>query len=628
MPKAPKRKTILQKAKYIHPEAPPKPKHPSTDSNGEKKKKPTQKINNPKSIANGIGGGKVAVAKPAVRQQLSAPSEPGSEVAPADGTPRLLFANNVINRQAAYALEKLVEGGKGAASIKSLTLGPKVVEKKATHAVTCQVLKYELLHLYGANVKLTTKLREMMAAAGVKNATDLQPKSARNGFDGLPHPRTARVNTLKDVSVEDNATDLLPKSVRNGFDGVPHPRTARVNTLKNVSVEDVLALLQDPPAEWEPKYRSNKLGGIVKVDSLLPDVLTFPHGTDIHDHPLVLSGSLILQSKASCMPAHALKPDPSWTVVDCCAAPGNKTTHVAALLGGKDGGSVFAFDKDSKRLARLKENVKKAGASDIITATNADFLTIDPTSADFAKVCGVILDPSCSGSGTVYTRMDHLIKPALESKNEKVDEEDEADSERVLKLAQFQILHVIDRLIKAAAETENERGREEDEADSERVLKLAQFQAAAETGNGKGEEEDEANRERVLQLAQFQEAALRHALTFPALKRLVYSTCSVYARENENVVAAVLEEAAEKGFELVDPFPAWPRRGEPLFEGAENLIRTDPHLDGTDGFFVAVFERCDGTMKATGKRKAPVNKPKPKFWKKEKKQKTEAVAEA
>ena len=38
---------------------------------------------------------------------------------------------------------------------------------------------------------------------------------------------------------------------------------------------------------------------------------------------------MLLQSKASCLPAHALAPQPSWQVVDACAAPGNKATHVA-----------------------------------------------------------------------------------------------------------------------------------------------------------------------------------------------------------------------------------------------------------------------------------------------------------
>lgn len=155
-----------------------------------------------------------------------------------------------------------------------------------------------------------------------------------------------------------------------------------------------------------------------------------------------------------------------------------------------------------------------------------------------------------------------------------------------------------------------------------------------------------AEQERVEALAEFQETALRRALCFPALERLSYSTCSVYARENEEVVRAVLPEAQQKGFELADPFPGWHRqvpwsygfsdrvdmpslcnahppwaapqrpaalrgmagpgfmpaslasraplhrRGLPgLVEGHEKLVRCDPEEDGTDGFFVAVFER-------------------------------------
>lgn len=99
-----------------------------------------------------------------------------------------------------------------------------------------------------------------------------------------------------------------------------------------------------------------------------------------------------------------------------------------------------------------------------------------------------------------------------------------------------------------------------------------------------------------------QEAAVRHALRFPALQRLAYSTCSVHLRENEAVVAAVLPDALAAGFDLVDPFPggAWARRGLPgsLPGGREaRVVRTDPCEDGTDGFFVAVFERrpvCSG----------------------------------
>lgn len=100
----------------------------------------------------------------------------------------------------------------------------------------------------------------------------------------------------------------------------------------------------------------------------------------------------------------------------------------------------------------------------------------------------------------------------------------------------------------------------------------------------------------LLLSARTQEAALLHALQFPALQRLVYSTCSIHQRENEDVVAAVLPAAAAAGFRLVDPFPAWHRRGLPgVVEGAEKLVRTDAQQDGTDGFFVAVFERSSSS---------------------------------
>lgn len=188
----------------------------------------------------------------------------------------------------------------------------------------------------------------------------------------------------------------------------------------------------------------------------------------------------------------------------------------------------------------------------------------------------------------------------------------------------------------------------------------------AESDTGAADGGAESDKERVEALAQFQEKAIRHALTLPGLQRLVYSTCSVHSRENEEVVAAVLGEARERGFELAEALPGWPRRGLPVVEGHEKLVsggegtlvagwelwteaysaavwdlrlsysftflvmmtlhlstnsglhiyqaRTDMIEDGTDGFFLAVFERTgpgsgkgkggsDGTDGATGQGK-------------------------
>lgn len=289
------------------------------------------------------------------------------------------------------------------------------------------------------------------------------------------------------------------------------------------------------------------------VDALLPDLLLFPPGTDLHDHPLVQQGSLILQSKASCMPAHALAPQPGWHVIDACAAPGNKTTHVAALM--RNSGKVFAFDKDPRRLERLKRNAAAAGAS-CIEAALFDFLEVDPSDPKYAAVRGLLLDPSCSGSGTVVSRMDHLLPS---HNNDDVDDAAGASGDGRGATAAGRA---------GGGAAAGRGGGARSAAAQTPPGKVTGTGGPAAGGGvagaaGASLQYTAAVRyvdERVEALAAFQEAALRHALRFPALQRLVYSTCSVHARENEEVVAAVLSDAQAAGFELADPFPSWHRR--------------------------------------------------------------------
>ena len=211
----------------------------------------------------------------------------------------------------------------------------------------------------------------------------------------------------------------------------------------------------------------------------------------------------------------------------------NKTTHLAALVGVE--GKVRAFDADVRRLKRLKANCALAGAGDIVTARCQDFLTLDPEAPEYAAVRGVLLDPSCSGSGTAGTRGDYLIAAA--------------------------------------------RGETEPDAN-------------AVDDDGGDVSRHPPPGARVAALADFQTRALRHALKFPGAERISYSTCSVHAEENERVVRAVLPEATRVGYALVEAIPTWRRRGtEGEVEGAERLLRADQFEDDMEGFFVAVFAR-------------------------------------
>lgn len=126
---------------------------------------------------------------------------------------------------------------------------------------------------------------------------------------------------LKEAAVE-HVDELVSVNIAKDW-----KRTARVNLLK-MSVTEALAWLRSPPAlhqRWASLVRA-LLAGLCKpssrlklsrdyvrkrhcevqgqqaeVDQMLPDVLLFPAGSDLHDHPLVTNGSLVLQVRLPTM---------------------------------------------------------------------------------------------------------------------------------------------------------------------------------------------------------------------------------------------------------------------------------------------------------------------------------------
>ncbi|GJQ87786.1 hypothetical protein Trydic_g18642 [Trypoxylus dichotomus] len=76
------------------------------------------------------------------------------------------------------------------------------------------------------------------------------------------------------------------------------------------------------------------------------------------------TGSCILQNFPSILCSHVLNPQPGECVLDMCAAPGNKTTHIAALMKNK--GTLIAIDKTPSKIQRLKENCKVFNANALI----------------------------------------------------------------------------------------------------------------------------------------------------------------------------------------------------------------------------------------------------------------------
>ncbi|KAK9862723.1 hypothetical protein WJX84_008837 [Apatococcus fuscideae] len=350
-----------------------------------------------------------AEARPTKRQKKPRPALRGVKGKP------LWACSSVVDRQAAFALEKILEAHRTkrrGVSLKSLTLGSNIEAKKATFAVTTESIKY--LQIIDAILDRSQILKEcsqlarpsavilvyeLLFGEGVR----AQGPAERHVLSCKDSLEAALSKELEAHGAED-VSELLPATEES------RPRSVRVNTIK-VTKEAAISRLQADFGSLEP-------------DGLLDDVLILPSSCALHDHPWVKNGSLILQSKASCMPAQALSPEPGWTVLDCCAAPGNKTTHLAARLGNI--GKVIAVDRDPVRFKRLKDNAKLAGAT-CIQCIQDDFLKLPLDTAQFSSVDAVLLDPSCSGSGTAHNQVDRLLSPT-----------DEVDCGRLESLAAFQ----------------------------------------------------------------------------------------------------------------------------------------------------------------------------------------------
>ncbi|KAJ5525916.1 hypothetical protein N7494_012566 [Penicillium frequentans] len=308
-----------------------------------------------------------------------------------------------------------------------------------------------------------------------------------------------------------------------------------------------------PASELAPEGDDRKSQRLLYVDPHIPDLVAVPYGADFTSSAAYKNGEIILQDKASCFPAYLMLgdrgPNDPWQgdLVDGCAAPGNKTTHLASLLAKQQKDKrrqIISMDASRMRSKTLQKMVTMAGADPTVTVLQGqDFLALDPMDERFEKVTGLLLDPSCSGSGIIGR--------------------DDVPQLTLPKAAASKAPNP-----KGQGGKKRKRGDDKDEVEEPKP-KVASGALNTSPSDENDIATDSVDQERLTKLSNLQARIVEHALSFPTATHVTYSTCSIHLIENEAVVERVLasDVAKEGGWRLLrrDEQPSglrkWTHRG-------------------------------------------------------------------
>ncbi|VDM70654.1 unnamed protein product [Strongylus vulgaris] len=149
----------------------------------------------------------------------------------------------------------------------------------------------------------------------------------------------------------------------------------------------------DPAAPWTKV-------GLVVYDSQVPVGAT----------PEYLAGHYMIQGLNSLLPVMALAPQPGDRVLDMCAAPGGKTSHIASLM--KNSGVLFANDANITRCKAIIGNLHRLGVNNAIVSNlgGEEYAKLAPNGFD-----RVLLDAPCSGTGVIWK--DQSVKTSKDSQD-------------------------------------------------------------------------------------------------------------------------------------------------------------------------------------------------------------------
>jgi 16S rRNA (cytosine967-C5)-methyltransferase len=255
---------------------------------------------------------------------------------------------------------------------------------------------YELLYLRGAPdyavVADAVELAKANARAGHGLVNAVLRRAAREGPDAL-------LGTLG----EDTPAQAAVKH--------SHPEWIARLWWDVLGAEDARALMAADNEPWELALRANtlvtdaptlaeQLPVRTHLDPAIPEAVVLEEAFDAHRSKLWRDGAFLAQSRAAMLVARTLAPEPGERVLDLCAAPGGKSTHLAALMNGR--GLVVAVERDRRRAGALARAAQRLHAANV----RVELADAERWGAGEHPFDRVLVDPPCSGLGTLAARAD------------------------------------------------------------------------------------------------------------------------------------------------------------------------------------------------------------------------------
>ena len=240
----------------------------------------------------------------------------------------------------------------------------------------------------------------------------------------------------------------------------------------------------------------------VRESKVARDGLVCENGLPVNSD-LFKNGTITVQDESSMLVAEATQVSGSDRILDACAAPGGKTTHMATYLNAAEG-SIVALDLSKSKLKKVDENAERLGVS-----TKIETMALDARKSgevfDAQSFDKILVDAPCSGLGLMRRKPDIRYQKTLEDIYS-------------LQKVQLDILNNVAPLLKKGG-------------------------------------------------------------------RLLYSTCTITLKENNEVIAAFLKENPEF---IIEPVYTHKEMVKLSKEGFVNLY---PHYFDTDGFFIASLKK-------------------------------------